>query len=385
MRILVVIPHYFGPSHPRYNQAELGSYIEPLGRIAALSELIVGLRRHFGPRRYGSNGRPVLAEMELPEPRLDIVISTIRGHGVLDELGFAPGTFEVEYVKCEPPWLGFHCHRSLRERFGDHDFYCYMEDDLNIHDPAFFDKLTWFQQNFGHRTLLQPVRYEMPTTGSSVKCIIDPELPESAYAPFRRAGQQRELEGVWNGHHQVFSLPSNPHAASFFLTKEQMDYWIQQPIFDDADNSWVGPLESAATFSIGRVFDIYKPLRPDPFFLEVHHFGSRYACHFLPGGGQYGEPPLLAIAQNAVRVAMYPSRELSGGGNLFGNDTSFSELVRHCLEQGTAAESRGRLHRLEGELVSLKNQQLDQVRSLRWLLRTLYEELSRRWRRRGPE
>ena len=108
--------------------------------------------------------------------------------------------------------------------------------------------------------------YELPATGSLAKVVVDPELPESCYAPFRRAGQREELEGVWNGRPQIFCLPSNPHAASFFLTREQMGYWIRQPTFGDSDASWIGPLESAATFSVGRVFDIYKPLRSDPGF-----------------------------------------------------------------------------------------------------------------------
>ena len=94
--------------------------------------------------------------------------------------------------------MGFQVQRIFRERFGAYDFYCYMEDDLNIHDAAFFDKLIWFQQNFGPRTLLQPVRYEMPATGSPVKCIVDPELSQSRYAPFRRAGQRRQPEELFS-------------------------------------------------------------------------------------------------------------------------------------------------------------------------------------------
>src|SRR5208282_2743580 len=111
------------------------------------------------------------------------------------------------------------------------------------------------------------------------------------------------------GRSQIFHLPSNPHAGSFFLTQEQMAYWVKQPSFDDRDTSFAGPLESALTLSVGKVFDIYKSARPDPFFLEIHHFGVRYAAQATPPGLRRGEPPLLAIAQNALRAAIDLNRE----------------------------------------------------------------------------
>ncbi len=394
MRILIVVPHYVGPSHPGNNVPTIGSYIEPLSRIAALNELIVGLHRHFGPAARNASGEAKSTRIK----RLDVLILAKRGYEVLDELGLAPGTFAVEYVECDPPRLAFQVQRIFRERFGAYDFYCYMEDDLSVHDAAFFDKLTWFQQNFGRERLLQAVLYEMPATGSPIKCLVDPALPESCLAPFRRAGQPQKLEAVWNGQQQLFSLPSNPHSASFFLTEEQLAYWMEQPTFEDEDDSWIGPLESAATFSIGRVFDIYKPLEPDPFFLELGHFGTRYACQFQRDEAQFGAPPLLAIAQNAVHAALEAKQNGSSG-------LSLSELARDALRKGTAAELRGQLERLEAnsaverattartiydlsaeitKLVALLEQeqgkQLRDVRSLRWLLRSLWTELLRRSR-----
>ena len=52
MRILVVFAHYFGPSHPENNLPAISSYIEPLGRLAALNEAIVAL--------HGTSGRIVM-------------------------------------------------------------------------------------------------------------------------------------------------------------------------------------------------------------------------------------------------------------------------------------------------------------------------------------
>jgi archaellum component FlaC len=223
-----------------------------------------------------------------------------------------------------------------------------MEDDLIIHDPAFFDKLNWFQQNFGYTSLLMPVRCEVPATGTPAKVIVDFDMEEWGYKAFRRPGQRDEIEGVWNGQRQLFSLPKNPHAGSFFLTAEQMDYWTKQPTYGDHDASWMGPIESAGTLSVGRVFDLYKPLRPDPFFLELQHFGVRYASRLPPEGRRYGDPPLLAIAQNAIRAALDPGQLPDAGDD--GNRAvgpSFPRLFRHWIAQGSAVELRGQMDTLE--------------------------------------
>ncbi len=351
MRILVVVPHYFGPSHPENNLPEIGSYIEPLGRIAALNEMIVALHGNFGPNRYTFEGKAISADDTAPSRCVDIVIMTMRDRNILPHLGLAPATFEIEYVDGKPPWISFHAQSLLRDRLGSYDFYCCIEDDLIIHDPAFFKKLTWFQRTFGPRALLAPTRFELPSTGTPAKVINDMDLPERMITSFRRPNQPREIEGVWNGRSQIFHLPSNPHAGSFFLTQEQMAYWVKQPSFDDRDTSFAGPMESALTLSVGKVFDIYKSARPDPFFLEIHHFGVRYAAQATPPGLRRGEPPLLAIAQNALRAAIDVNREETSAAAANGRtDSSFVRLVEQWVAQGTAVEHRARIDALTAEL-----------------------------------
>jgi hypothetical protein len=303
VRILVVIPHYFGPKEYDDHTQKYGSNIEPIGRIAALNETIIALHRHFGPNRHTLEGVVIPGDESVPSRCLDIVIVAKRDRHLLAEIGIAPTAYVAEFVDDEAIFLPFHAQRLLKDRFGHYDFYCMMEDDLGIHDPLFFEKLDWFQDQFGPKFLLAPVRFEMSSSGDPAKVITDPLLPELLRLPFRRRGQRKEIAADWHGQSQMFCLPSNPHAASYFLTKEQLSYWIEQPSFDDRDASWVGPLESATTLSVGKVFDIYKPTTPDPFFLEIQHFGIRYAAQNPPHGQRYGEPPLLAIAQNALQAA----------------------------------------------------------------------------------
>ena len=311
MRILVVIPHYYGQSQPEYKS--LGSYIEPISRVAAFTETIVGLYRHFGQNRHTVEGVKLLRSES--SSRLHIHVLTRRDSNLLSELSFDPGTFDVEYVDCKPAWIPLQVPRVLKNYIGMFDFYCYLEDDLIINDPLFFSKLVWFQQTFGLKTVLAPVRFEMSSSGTAAKVIFDPILPDFYLVPFRRPGQCEEITGIWHGSSQVFQLPQNPHAASFFLTEDQLAYWMKQPSFDDGDSSWVGPIESAATLTIGKVFDIYKPKSPDHFFLELQHYGSRYASKSAPPGFRYGDPPILSFAQKGFQAAATRSRGVGIGGN----------------------------------------------------------------------
>jgi len=134
------------------------------------------------------------------------------------------------------------------------------------------------------------------------------------------------------------------------VTGEQLAYWVKQPTFDDRDASWSGPIESATTLSTGKVFDIYKPVAPDPFFLEVQHWGTRYASQNPPDGRRYGEPPLLAIAQNALRAAVSAGGDSLDAASAGDPESSFSRLVKLWLAQGTAVEQRARVDGLEAEL-----------------------------------
>jgi hypothetical protein len=341
VRILAVITHYFGPSHPENNLPAIGSYLEPMGRIAALNELIVALKGQFGPDRFTFEGQPIVAEQDDPVRHVDIVVMTMREHNILPQLGFAPGTFETIYIENKPPSLAFNAHNVLRDRLGAYDFYCSMEDDIIIRDPAFFAKLMWFQHQFGPKAVLMPVRFELAHTGTPAKALIDPLLPVDVIGAFRRPGQPAELTADWNGRRQVFQLPSNPHSGCFFLTEQQMRYWIEQPSFGERDTSFAGPLESAVTLSVGKVFDLYKPASPDPFFLEVMHFGARYGAQAAPRGSRFGEMPLLAIAQNAMHAAQKQRDGTETGVEI--SDKSFAQLVELWNAQGTAVEHRARM------------------------------------------
>jgi hypothetical protein len=107
------------------------------------------------------------------------------------------------------------------------------------------------------------------------------------------------LTGQWNGRSQTFRLPHNPHAGCYVLTDAQLKLWIGLPSFYDRDASWVDPLVSACTYAPGKVFALYMSAEPNPWFLQIEHYGTRYSTVLAPAGQVYGDPLLLTLAEAA--------------------------------------------------------------------------------------
>lgn len=338
MRILVVVAHYFRHREGADLVGGLGSGRAPFAKIAALNAQLVALHRHVGPRR---------ASLDPDDPQgqggaahaLDIVIVTRPGANLLDYVGLAPPSFTVEHADVEPMMLAFEAQRIMRERAGAYDLYAYMEDDLIVDDPAFFDKIAWFAETFGPTSVLLPVRYEMGWTGTPAKVAIDGKLSREGLAPFRRPGLAPALTGTWNGQAKGFRLPGNPHAGCFAVTAAQLAHWMAQPSFYDRDASWGDPLVSAATLAPGKVFGLYKPAAPDPWFLGIEHFGTRYASIVAPAGERYGEPPLLALVEAASRDGAAAIADIAEKTGMRGD--TINALIAE------AGELRFRLARLE--------------------------------------
>ncbi|WP_341740257.1 calcium-binding protein, partial [Microcoleus sp. CAWBG640] len=207
---------------------------------------------------------------------IDIVICTTQGYHLLSQLPMQPKSFMHHATKCEPLLLGFECQAVLRACLDKYDYFCYLEDDLILHDPWFFNKLNWFRHHGGNGNLLQPNRYEVSPQAPVFKAYIDGDLTHSATANFQNIEEQRQLIGKIMEQKIAFERALNPHSGCYFLNAEQMAYWAKQSHFLDRDTSFVGPLESAATLGIMRTFRVYKPVSAYANFLEIQHFGSSF-------------------------------------------------------------------------------------------------------------
>ncbi|HEY1753392.1 MAG TPA: hypothetical protein VGG29_19195 [Caulobacteraceae bacterium] len=338
MRLLVVIAHYYRHA-PASERRSFGSDRMPFAKITGLNAAIVALHRHCGTYRLS---------LEPPVRRgLDIVVVTAPGDNLLEWLGLDPSSYAVEYYDGEPLLLPFEAQRIMRERAGAYDLYAYLEDDLIVDDPAFFEKIAWFAATFGPRALLSPRRYEMPHAGSPEKQAIDHPLGPGALKPFRKAGSAPVLAGEWNGRRQAFRLPTNPHSGCFVVDGAQLRLWIESGTLYDRDASWISPLESAATLAPGKVFTLYRAAEPDPWFVAIEHFGAHYATLGAAAGETYGEPPLLAWVEAAARQGFegVPEALAAMAAAATTDNMLRAEATKHRMRADSLERSRGQLAR----------------------------------------
>ena len=279
MRILITIPHYYGPPSPSAETHYGSTHGVQSERVEALRAAIIACRRHFGSQgmMYSRKAERIVRRPNVGSVTdIDVVVLTTGGRHLLDRLALPDGFYEHRPVVTDPMMLGFACHALLAERLGSYDIYGYMEDDLVIEDANFFDKLTMFNASHGQSCVLLPNRYETALQSDFQKLYIDrmvsDELPEGSIDPDDR----RVIRGAFLNRTLVLERPSNPHSGCFFLDERQMRLWRESPVFLDGDTRFVGPLESAATWGLLRSFRLYKPHVSCASFFEIRHACNRY-------------------------------------------------------------------------------------------------------------
>ena len=290
MRILVTVAHYWKPP-PRWElMAErLGwrklphygsTRPDAKARIAALTQTIANLHTLFVRPQALAGERPATANGSRTA-ELQVIVCTDGKHHVLDSLGLPENFFVQRASACDSKYLSFECQDVLREHLGRYDYYCYMEDDLALHDPWFFEKLGWFRSQFGEEALLQPNRYELLYTAPVRKMYIDPVLAMGSTSAYQDIRVDPLLTAPYLGGTVAFERCINPHSGCYFLSAAQMEQWTRQPYFGERERCFVGPLESGATLGIMRTFKVYKPAIADASFLEIEHPGDVYMRRFV--------------------------------------------------------------------------------------------------------
>ena len=278
MRILITIVHYWdqrvGGRH-----ASLRSPLEQ--RLYALQDQLLALKRMSSNQGVlNISSKSVDDANQSLRHSFDIKVVTDGTHHVVDHMEDCYREM-FEHVITNPhtaKHLGFEAHRVLEGGLDqDYDLYAYFEDDLIVHDPLFFHKIFWFQQNVGKTAVLMPHRYEYywkpvdtvdrfyidgPMENHELRVLIpDPPSPLTTPLP---------------GGQVAFSSPENPHSGCFVLTRHQMKVWSQKSWFMDLDSTLISPLESAATLGITKTFTLFKPHYAYASFLELQHWGTSF-------------------------------------------------------------------------------------------------------------
>jgi len=292
MRILIAVVHFWDPEGGGRHQSLCP---DPAPRVEALEHLILSLRRLSQNQSLLDIAKRSVAPCnDLFRHEITICLVTDGQHHVIDYLSNEfEGAFKfVAAQPLTPRHLGFEAQRFLECCLdGNYDLYCYMEDDLVIHDPLFFDKILHFQDFFGSDKLLLPHRIEFerfpnivdrfyvdgPIDHAELRKVISSPLPSLRFSCLTN-----EIN---------FVSPANPHSGCFFLTHEQMSRWVSHQSWQDGDDSWVSPLESAATLGISKVFQLYKPSFKCCSWLELQHWGQSFLCKLRSSSSDSSNSP----------------------------------------------------------------------------------------------
>ncbi|MEM1426337.1 MAG: calcium-binding protein, partial [Cyanobacteria bacterium P01_H01_bin.130] len=189
-------------------------------RCEALIQCLTALRTTYSSPQFileVGNRRAMPANTN-NEHHVDIIVCTTQDFHLLSQLKFPPDFLTHYNTDIEPMALGFKCQELLKENLGKkYDYYCYLEDDLILHDPRFFVKLQWFTDLLGSGNLLQPNRYEASTACVVQKAYIDGDLKPEVTRPFQDIQDYAQIQGSVMGKPILFQRPANPHSGCYFL------------------------------------------------------------------------------------------------------------------------------------------------------------------------
>ena len=285
MRVQVCIPHYFREhTDPAQNPNGYGSLRSGarLARSIALSRCISGLLNLQTNQKtliLNHHNKRIDSEEKLTNNcEIEINVCTDGINFLGDVLELYKTKINHIPIKLENSReLPLHTRDLLIGSSNKFDIYTYMEDDIIIHDPLFFEKQSWFLQKTNGLFILMPHRYERIDQGKCEVLLVDGKLMPDLINVF-----QETTENVANGMFQgkvsaSFDMASNPHSGTFTVNQSQKIHLQNQQLPTDG---FIGPLETAATLTTMKFFKILKPSYINWKFLCVEH-GDPSFLHYI--------------------------------------------------------------------------------------------------------
>jgi len=292
LKVRVVIPHYcsdqgvaqhYGSTRPGNRDKRIVALGRTLGALRALT-LQAGINDYIfnhtpepGPaplpqfQQPASQARPIDLE----------VLVCVTGDAWLEGAlrAFARTFRGVRLELTNPIELGLDARDLLLKTDPVPDLSLYMEDDLVIHDPYFFEKQFWFIKRANDQAVLMPHRYELDLDdeGVSRRLFVDGFIEEPASALFPWQPLENAAQGMFRNEPVSFDLAKNPHSGCFVLSARQVHQLRHQGV---PAQQWVGPLETAATFTPAHCFPVYKPSLSCRDFLTIEHAHHSFSAYF---------------------------------------------------------------------------------------------------------
>ena len=252
-----------------------------LARSIALSRCLHGLlnlRRSTKDLQLDfrtATGIITSASTESVELKLEVVVVVHQDACLLDVI--APLVPQVQVLRRDlddPRELGLVARDWLISHPLPADLNLYLEDDLVIQDRLFADKILWMAQRSNQQCVLLPHRYELTRRlDLPPRLLIDGYLHHDAIKAWHlpcagiATGEFRGLKGL------QFDCPSNPHSGCFGISRPQLLVLRERELPRDG---FVGPLETAATYTVGCAFLLLKPALANRRFLMIEHGHPSY-------------------------------------------------------------------------------------------------------------
>jgi hypothetical protein len=151
---------------------------------------------------------------------------------------------------------------------GDADLSLYLEDDLVIQDRLYLDKILWFLRKTEHQYALMPHRYELTGYHLAPRLFVDGPI-DPGVLPDHQRPAKNVASGCFSGAERIcFDVASNPHSGSFSCSALQRRQILAAGM---AEEGFVGPLETVATFTVLQHLQVMKPSWNQRDFLLLEH------------------------------------------------------------------------------------------------------------------
>lgn len=220
-----------------------------------------------------------------PEINVEIVVVISGNEALFDVIEYLRPQVKVLRVDLDDPrHLGLRARDYLIHHSNPADLNLYLEDDLVIYDPFLPEKILWMARQSQNRCVLLPHRYELTRRPGSPPRLyidgpIDPEPMASWHQPTPNVASGRFRGGPL----VQFDCPMNPHSGFFGLNRDQVFELRTLPL---PIEGFVGPLETAASLSVGIAFKLLKPSMESRDFLAIEHAHPSYLGYLLASSSE---------------------------------------------------------------------------------------------------
>lgn len=276
-RVRAVLPHFFREGQSNvYGSGRAGERLERSLALLRCLNGLWGLRHH--PQDLELNLVDAKAsltsfpDLEGIPPWIEVDIHVlVNGDDYLDDAlqYFGPSITIHRHYLDDPRQLALAARDFLVEHESPADLNLYLEDDLVIHDPFFPEKMLWMAEASQHQCVLLPHRYEcLRTPGAPPRLYVDGTIEFEDLKGWHQP-EAGVANGLFRGWQAVsFDSPVNPHAGCFGLSRLQVMRLRDEEM---PCEGFIGPLETAATYTVGKFFQLLKPCSSQREFLTIEH------------------------------------------------------------------------------------------------------------------